>query len=58
MNHDKHRHRGKPTEDAFPEPEPVPGAQTHIPRAPVKTYTAEERAAFLASRLDLTRGKR
>lgn len=44
----------KPSETAFPtDSKPIPGAWTHVPRAPVRVMTDDEKRAFLASRPDL-----
>lgn len=44
-------HKPRDTEPAFkPKKEKPKGGWTHLPRQPVKTYTPEEIAAFLAGR--------
>jgi hypothetical protein len=44
----------KPTEEARPLERVTAGAWSHVPREPVRTLTPAERAAFLATRPDLT----
>ena len=51
MNHEKHRHRGKPTEPATAPKPKAKGAWTHIKRSPCKTLTREEIEALNLSGL-------
>lgn len=50
MNHSRLRHRGKPTEEAFPKDEPPAGPWTHRKRYPGRILTPSEVAAALVAR--------
>lgn len=58
LNHDRHRHRGRPTEEADPKGPDLSGPQTHIKRAPVRKLSPAEIAAFVKGRPDLPGGGR
>ncbi len=42
MNHSRLKHRGKPTEEAFPKDDPPAGAWTHRKRYPGRVLTPSE----------------